>query len=482
MIFLPLTLTAEDAPRLLLTDAAVGKNLQAFATITLSKPAPEGGLEITLRTGDSNKLLLSRSAAEAGTGSLTLKLQPGMLESPEFWMQSLAGDGKVHCKASAAGYQDAAFTVSLTPSAVVVKGPYGGTEVHGFVGAPAVRMRLVSLRLEPDGKLAEEQLLRVPTLEVRLRNSNESAAKLVPDVVSMKIATSSAIFELQPSGEGEAIIRTEAPDGFAEPAEPAIVKASMVRPGLAISDHLTLGRDLQLGGVLSLGAPAPDAGASVVLTSSDPTRLLLSSSATRPGSGSITVLVPRGGASGIYFLQALGDSGSVTYTASGAEYRERTASVTLAPSGIVLTPASQGPPDEAQVLRSDPGTGVHTVSADLRKGSKTSLVAWTVQLDPVTHHAADITVQPLRAGLTVRIPLTSSEPRIARLPREVRIRGGSEHSSAILEALREGSTTITVGTPEGFTVPANSTAVVAIVGTGKMLRSEVPKSSVRTRP
>jgi hypothetical protein len=38
-----------------------------------------------------------------------------------------------------------------------------------------------------------------------------------------------------------------------------------------------------------------------------------------------------------------------------------------------------------------------------------NLIAWTAQLDPPSHRAADMRVQPLRADLTIEIVLTNSD-------------------------------------------------------------------------
>src|SRR5438477_6553899 len=47
--------------------------------------------------------------------------------------------------------------------------------------------------------------------------------------------------------------------------------------------------------------------------------------------------------------------------------RSRTGTVALAPSGIVFTPASVGPPDEAQVVRKNPPEGTYQFTANLSK-------------------------------------------------------------------------------------------------------------------
>ena len=201
----------------------------------------------------------------------------------------------------------------------------------------------------------------------------------------------------------------------------------------------------------------------VTLTSDDPGRLLLSTSQTAVGSRSITIVIPPAGYSARYYLQALGDSGTVTYTATAKGFRSRTGMVSFAPSGIVLTPIWQGPPDEAHVLRDQPPESNYKFSVSLSKSTPMKLVVWTAQLDPVTHRSADITVQPLRAGRSLTIPMTNSNPAVGKTAANVTIPGGSDHVIADFTAMREGSTEISVMTPKDFTPSANSTTVIGLV-------------------
>jgi len=464
LLGIPLTLPGEF--RLAVPDLSVGKNLQASSTVTLLEAAPQEGLDITLRSSDPARLLLSKTPLEAGSPSIVLHVRAQFRESPEFWLQGQSDQGSVTCTASTSGYADAAATISLTPSAIVIAGPYRATELQTTIGAPPIRLMLATARLDASLNYAEEQLLAVnPEIAIQLTSSNKAAGSLVSTSVVIKMASSSAVTEFLATDRGETLLAAGPPPGFTKPAQFAAVKAVVQFPGLAVSDHLRIGRDLQVAGVLSLGAAAPGAGVAVTLESADPQRLLLSNSATIPGSGSITVMIAKGGASSTYYLQALAGDGAVTYTAKAKGFRTRTAEVSLTPAGVVLTPAYQGPPDEAQVLRPSAGVGDgnHTVVADLKSNNKAPLMAWTVQLDPVTHRGADITVQPLRAGKALMIALTNSHPNVGRVPTPLKIAGGSEHSKAEFEALSTGSTVISVETPAGFTMSANSTSVTAVV-------------------
>jgi hypothetical protein len=138
--------------------------------------------------------------------------------------------------------------------------------------------------------------------------------------------------------------------------------------------------------------------------------------------------------------------------------------VKLTPSGITLTPYFQGPPDEAQVLKKEVSDGTHGFTMKMMPElPPMKLIAWTAQLDPKTHRSADITVQPLRAGMSLTIPLINSNPTVGNIASEITITGGSEHGSVDFTAASAGTTEISIVTPKNFTMSANSTKVIGVV-------------------
>jgi hypothetical protein len=92
-----------------------------------------------------------------------------------------------------------------------------------------------------------------------------------------------------------------------------------------------------------------------------------------------------------------------------------------------------------------------------------NLLVWTVQLDPATLRSDDVTVQPLRAGMSLTVGLNSSDPAVGTIDSPVTIAAGAEHGTTTFTPVGRGSTKISVVTPEGFTTSSNSTAVSAVV-------------------
>ena len=86
--------------------------------------------------------------------------------------------------------------------------------------------------------------------------------------------------------------------------------------------NATVGKDLQIGHSGTFGACCSGRWhLQLTLTSSDPASVLLSTSRTTAGSGSITVQVNAGSSSiPTFYVQSLTDTGTVTITASAPGY------------------------------------------------------------------------------------------------------------------------------------------------------------------
>ena len=171
--------------------------------------------------------------------------------------------------------------------------------------------------------------------------------------------------------------------------------ATVRTPGIAAANEMTVGQNLQLAAAVSLGEPAPDGGIAITLTSNDPANLLLSTSATEQGKASIKINIPGGGVSANYYLQALGCSGTVTHTAAAPGYLTRTGTISLAPSGVIISLRTHGPPDEAEVFRPESAGGHQNLFVALLSEQKpTPLIVYTAFVDPATHRV----VFPLMQG------------------------------------------------------------------------------------
>lgn len=464
IVFLaPTSAEAFGAAGFIPANAAVGRNLQTSAAIALEEPAPKAGFEITLTSDDPSRLLLSKTPDAAGAASIRLSVKEQFRSSPEFWLSGLGDSGSVTYTAMAPGFESRKGTVTLTPSAIVIVGPFKGPKFVTTPRADSSRLTIYPVRLDASLKYAEQQLIAGGlSVKVNVTSSNVGAGKVDPSFVTLTDGNPNGILEFKPGGAGETRLAPGVPTGFSIPAEDAEVTAVVRAPGVALTDEITIGQNLQLGAMVGLGEAATG-DVAVTLTADDPERLLLSGTGKEAGSGSITIKIPRGSVNARFYLQALGKSGTTTYTASVPGYTSRTASVLLAPSGVVITPSAYGPPDEAELHRKEGEGEPHGFVSSLSKAEKMPLLVWTVQLDPVTLRSADITVQPLRAGMSLTVDVKSSDPAVGSINSPVTINGGSEHGGTAFTPLGLGSTVVSAVTPPGFTTSSNSSSVRALV-------------------
>jgi len=457
----------EAAAALSAPDITVGRNLQAGASVVLPQPAPAEGLQLTISSEDPSRVTFAAAPDGPGAASITLALRPRTVNSPEFWVHGSADAGAVSYTVAAPGIGSAKGKVTLAPSAILILGPF---RLPSFPttprGAPS-KLTVVSAVLDGSHEVIEEaQIAGGSTVEVTIASSAPQAGAPQSSKLVLTGGTSVASTYFQPAAEGSTTLAPVQPAGFTSPAQYASVIAMVERPGVAITDQFTIGKDLQLAGILCLGEAAPEGGLEVTLTSSDPAKLVLSSREDELGAGVLRLKVPAGALTAQYYLQALGDSGSVTYNAVAEGFRRRVAKIDLAPSGFIVAYEGYGPPDEANVLRQG---GVEREerrfypSLTQAKEKPILVVVYSAYLHPVLRAAADITVQPLRAGISATIAITSSNPAVGGVESPLVMKAGMTHAVSRFTPVVAGETIISIDTPKGFSIPKNATSAPATV-------------------
>jgi hypothetical protein len=452
-------------PALKVPSGAVGKNLQGFAAVELSEPAPEvGGLQITITSADPARLLVSNAPDKQGSGSIVLNVRPKFRGSPQFWLQALGDSGEVEFTASAPGYAAGTGKVTLTPSAITIDGPLELAEFSTTPRAWPSKIMFRAARLDESLEVADVQPVRGGlSVEITVSSSDPKVGRLAENPPPLTSMQEASMVDFRPGIAGSTTLEVSAP-GFRSSAKKSRVVANVKLPGIGITDDHVIGKDLQIRGVLSLGEQAPESGVSVTLTSNNPESLLISRALNEPGKPSLTVEIPGKGIGSTYYLQALAGSGTATYTATAPNFRSRTATVKFAPSGIVIMLEPAGPPDEAEIERPESaGEKEHVFFAETSQEKPTPLMAFTAFLDPKTRRAADVTVQPLRAGVSASCKLTNSNPRVGKVDSTLTIPAGLEYAQFLFSPLSAGETRITITLPERFTTPSNGTVLRAVV-------------------
>jgi hypothetical protein len=137
----------------------------------------------------------------------------------------------------------------------------------------------------------------------------------------------------------------------------------------------------------------------------------------------------------------------VTYSATATGFGSATGTVTLRPSGFVI---STGGPSGIG------GTFLTTTGA-----SNTDLTIYSARLSP---SLAIEELQPVRSGLTVSVPVTSSSASVGTITGSpVVFTAGNSQATTQFDPVGGGTAIITAGTPAGFSTPATGASVTATV-------------------
>jgi hypothetical protein len=207
-----------------------------------------------------------------------------------------------------------------------------------------------------------------------------------------------------------------------------------VAPPITINGGI-IGKDLVLPVGGSLGAPAPAGNLSVTITSPDPARVLLSTTSTGAGSSSINVTVNAGSSSiPTFYVHSLVGSGTTDISAAASGYKSDTATITHYPTGF----------GHLQ------GTTLSTTS--FSPNSTVNVYALVLHPTTLNFYTYGYNVRP---GVTINVPVTSSNTAVGTITTSP-LTFSSTTSYGLptqFDPAAEGTTTIDIGTPAGFTTP-----------------------------
>jgi hypothetical protein len=439
------------------SSASIGRNLQALLSISIPTPAPAGGVNVTLTSGDPTKVLLGQpvSAGNCGTGCPSIILTIGVGQTTVgIYAKALASGGTVQVKASASGFTDGSGTITLTPSGFALIGP-NGVGVPSFSvsqGINTTSLTVAAYRLDATLlTLAEPQLL-AQDVTVSLTSSSPLVGGVSPASVSLATGDSSATTVFSASTQGATTLTAVTPTtpaGFITPLGGASsLLASITPPGMSVS-NVTVGKDLETTANVTLAGAAPSGGLVVTISSSDTSKVLLSTSPTGAGVPTITMNILAGhSATPDFYVYGLASAGSIDYSASASGFGSATAKVNLMPSGFVLATPSLG-------------ADFSTTTG----GSNTTLYIYAAQLSATLNYVA---AQAVRGSFQIQVNVTSSDTGVGQiLSSPVTIAGGSVSGSTQFQPSAAGTTTISASA-SGYSVPVTYGSVNATVTAPKI--------------
>jgi len=264
---------------------------------------------------------------------------------------------------------------------------------------------------------------------------------------------------------GSTLILATEPAGFSVPSDnsntlPVTVQSGSIKPnGATVGFGFETTTNFNLAGG-PVNPPDPR-GQPFLITSSDPSKLLFSTTGTDAGSASITVFVPANRSnSPDYFVYGLANTGTVGYTVceqvdpntpqcmSGADFAPATGNIALARSGFVLqTPAGVADGTRPFTTTTSSGDSQLTVIAGL--------------LDASGNYTG--TSQAIAGGRTVSVNVTSSNTAVGTITTSpVTISTGNNIATTSFHPVANGSTTVSLSTPAGFVASTNGSTPVNV--------------------
>ncbi len=387
-------------PRYTLADFTMGRHLNRFLSLRFDYRVTDTSERFTITSDDPARLCLVSGNDCAGSVIV-------QAANPSFTVRALAESGVAHLHYSNARLGDGIATVQLARASI-----------HSYSTAAT---------LSPGDSY-------IGSLYYAVGNTTFSQSALEPAYLQQLVATSAdpniATAFITPQGPlltavspGQTVATVSAPD-FDGSASVALTVTPRSLSFAAYTPFnngtVAIGKDLQTYGALHL----PVAGTARV-TSSDPSRLLVSLDSNRSGTGQLTT-------DGSFYLQALTDSGAATVTVTAAGFPDLLIPVVFVPSGFAWS------------------DGAFAVTSF----TTTDLSLTTYALDP--GKGFPLAAQPLRPGFTAAPSIATSDPSVGTF----KVRPGS--GSLPFTAGASGSTVLTLTQPNGMSAPSlrSSTRII----------------------
>lgn len=397
---------------------SLGLGQAAPFTVTLSAAAPA---PVTVALSSSNSLQVSiPSSVVIPQGATTAAVEAQVTG---------AGIGSATITASATGYSSGTSSVAVTAPALSFS---PASAVFDFGTPGSITLNLTGGQGPPNGLLVN-------------LTSNNTGVFTAPGNVTFGPGATTVNIPLTGVSAGSGQLSASAA-GIGTIS--ANVTVNSVVAGAAITiPSVSVGNNLEASIEAKISQPAAG-GVLLTLTSSDPSKLVITGRPNSAGMQRLNVGIPAGlnSVGGIY-LQGLASSGSVVVSATADGYSAGSALVTLTPSGFIIT---------------GPGGGS---SFTTNVGSSAStLTLNSVRLDSNLNFAE---VQAVRGGFSASVAVNNSNANAGTVATPVAFGGGVDTAMTLFtpttNGANAGTATLTVAAAAGFDTPTAGRTVAATV-------------------
>lgn len=409
-------------------DMEVGKDLAAQGSVLFTAPI-DTATTVTVRVAHPELAQLARSWGDPGAAEIQIPMQTWSSQAA-FYVYGLAGSGITEVMVDAPGFGSTTAKVTLDPSAPGWRDASFTTTLYSNSTPYTAAVSMYVLD-PPTGLPIGKQVLRPGVSKwVHATSSNSAIAALTQSDLELK-GTSEVGFAFNASKSGNTTFALSTIDGTAVPEFRRTLPVTIAAPALP-NGTTSIPLDMQTAVPLYLNAPGAPAGLPVTLTSSDASKLVLSTSSSTLGSGTVTV--PREQIGSVIF-QALSGDGSVNVKLTAANFSDGSIGVSLIP----LQWAADYDYSSGGMEKTEDGYSTTTLSVDSRftlrlASAAGSFLAW-------------------RPGApSLQFQVASLNPRAGTVsPATVTLTSNQTLGSFTFKPAGAGRTRITIAAPDGIT-------------------------------
>jgi hypothetical protein len=352
------------------------------------------------------------------------------------YIQALSDSGSANLNVSSPGYPDASATVYLVPTGLGLSLGYnsGVTYQNGKYITTTQSQVTIGVVLYTGNTQVPYGVSFLPGLSpisANITSSNPgvgvvTGSPITFDPKQMTYGQPLATVTLLPVAPGETTIAISQPAGFS-PVGNGVLTVDVVLPSLTMS-NIVVAKDTLNSVSLPAGAKA---GTAVTLTSSDPSRILLSPDSSTPPSPSITTVFQSGSQGAGFYVHALSDNGTVSIKMTSPGFADGSFTVQLAPLAFEFT-----------------GVGTEPARAVIQSGPVQTGVAAAVFSTAYGAYVPSM----LRPGVpAIVVGVSSSDPSIVSVsPKQLVFQGNTLQGSVTYTPLTPGTATLRLTVPSGY--------------------------------
>jgi hypothetical protein len=418
-----------------------GVNLQVGENAYLPSTSPTP-ITVTVTVADPTVAIISSSQTVVGTGTLTYPNTTSAGYLPGFYVQGQKA-GTTTLTVTAQGYATATTTISVYPSGFTFGGigpistttfsnPYA-FNVYPTILNPQTLAFSTTATINPG----------VGPISVPVTISDPTIGTITTSPLVFNVGDTSKQTSLQPGNAGSATISVGTATGFSTSSNYTSFTATVVAPSLSLySGNQITGVNMEVGNNVYLPVPPPNP-ITVTVTCNNGSIAAISSSGTVVGGTTLTFTnVTAAGYLPTFYVQGE-TTGTTTLTVTAPGYNNVTGTINVYPSGFTFAGNS--------------GFSTTTFSAP------TPVTVYATVLNPQT--LTYYTTGQISPGVApISVPVTSGTTSVGTVVTSPLIfNPGDSTKTTTFQPSSAGTSTISIGTPTGYSTSSNYTTLTATV-------------------